>query len=241
MPEPVSAGSLFTLEEAGEFAPANAGLRDATIGFCGKLPARGDFVISGLPRSFVEAWHDWLQSVLVASRQILAEEWVAAWLEAPIWRFALSPGLCGPDAVLGLWMPSVDRVGRYFPLTFAAVMPGVDAAALIRAGGGFLALVECAGLDALAGDLAPESVAARLASATSTEPGDPSADPELCPPAGALWWSMGSPRVPRTAFVTGTLPEAAIFAGMLDARSLSSPKKAKKHWPAIAGSHDDER
>jgi type VI secretion system protein ImpM len=228
MPEPVSAGSLFSLEEAGEIAPANAGLRDAAIGFCGKLPARGDFVMSGLPRSFVEAWHDWLQSVMATSRRSLGEEWVAAWLEAPIWRFALSPGVCGPDAVLGLWMPSVDRIGRYFPLTFAAVMPGGDAAALIRAGGGFLALVECAGLDALAGDLAPESVAARLATAALAEPGDPSTDPELCPEARALWWSTGSPRVPLTAFATGTLPDAAVFAGMLDAGSLSSPAEGQE-------------
>jgi type VI secretion system protein ImpM len=125
-------------------------------------------------------------------------------------------------------MPSVDRIGRYFPLTFAAVMPAVDPAALIRAGGGFLALVESAGLDALAGDLAPESVVARLAMATSTEPGDPSTDAELCPPAGALWWSTGSPRVPRTAFATGTLPDAAIFAGMLDAESLSSPAEGQE-------------
>jgi len=227
MSEPVTAASLFTLEDAGEIAPAFNGLRDAAIGFCGKLPARGDFVMSGLPRSFVEAWHDWLQRVLAASRRSLGEDWVAAWLEAPIWRFALSPGICGPDAVLGLWMPGVDRVGRYFPLTFAAVTPGADPATLIRAGGGFLALVECAGLDALAGDLAPDAVAARLAAAASAEPGDPPTDPESCPPAGALWWSAGSPRVPATSFATAALPNEAIFAGMLDAGFLLSPAEGQ--------------
>jgi len=228
MPEPVTAASPFTLDDAGEIAPNFAGLRDAAIGFCGKLPARGDFVMSGLPRSFVEAWHDWLQSVLATSRQVLGEDWVAAWLEAPIWRFALSPGICGPDAVLGLWMPSVDRVGRYFPLTFAAVMPGADAAALIREGGGFLAAVECAGLDALAGDLAPELVAARIAAAASAGPSDAATDPELCPPGGALWWSAGSPRVPGTAFATAALPDEAIFAGMLDAGRLLSPAQGQE-------------
>jgi type VI secretion system protein ImpM len=223
MPEPVTATSRFALDNPGQ----DICLRGAAIGFCGKLPARGDFVASGLPRSFVEPWHDWLQSVLPASRRILADGWVAAWLEAPIWRFALSPGICGPDAVLGLWMPSVDRVGRYFPLTFAAVMPGADAATLIREGGGFLALVESAGLDALAGDLAPDVVAARLAAAASTEPGYAATDPELCPPDGALWWSAGSPRVPSTAFATAALPGEAIFAGMLDAGSLSSPAEGQ--------------
>jgi type VI secretion system protein ImpM len=231
MPEPVTADSLFTLDDAGEIAPASTGLHGAAIGFCGKLPARGDFVGSGLPRAFVEPWHDWLQSVLATGRQMLGEEWVAAWLEAPIWRFALSPGICGPDAVLGLWMPSVDRVGRYFPLTFAAVMAGAEAAALIREGGGFLAAAESAGLDALARDLAPELVAARLAAAASAGRGDPgkvSIDPELCPPGGALWWSAGSPRVPVTAFATGALPDEAIFAGMVDAGRLLSPAQGQE-------------
>jgi type VI secretion system protein ImpM len=199
----------------------NAGLSAAAIGFCGKLPARGDFVASGLPRLFVETWHDWLQSVLATSRQALGEDWVAAWLEAPIWRFALSPGICGPDSVLGLWMPSVDRVGRYFPLTFAAVIPGADPASLISQGGGFLAVAECAGLDALADDLAPDAVAARLAAAASAVPNDAGTDPAICPRAGALWWSAGSPRVPRTVFATGSLPDEASFAGMLDAGSES--------------------
>ena len=29
--------------------------------------------------------------------------------------------MCGAQAVLGLMLPSVDRAGRYFPLTFAAL------------------------------------------------------------------------------------------------------------------------
>src|SRR5439155_21328721 len=83
MPEPLSA------------APAGTILHAAAIGFCGKLPARGDFVTAGLPRRFTEAWHDWLQRVLAASRRALGEDWLAAWLEAPVLRFALSPGTCG--------------------------------------------------------------------------------------------------------------------------------------------------
>ena len=85
-------------------------------GFFGKLPARGDFVRAGLPRSFIDPWDAWLQQVLPASRRILGEAWEPAWLEAPVWRFALPPNLCGPEPVVGLWLPSVDRAGRYFPL-----------------------------------------------------------------------------------------------------------------------------
>ena len=197
-------------------------LQAAAIGFCGKLPARGDFVTAGLPRRFTEAWYDWLQSVLATSRRALGEDWVAAWLEAPIWRFALSPGICGPDSVLGLWMPSVDRVGRHFPLTFAAIAGNADPAALIREGGGFLAAVEGLGLEALARELAPDTLAAQLAAAASAEPGDAGTDPELCPPAGALWWSAGSPRVPGSTFATESLPDDVAFLGMLDAGAVIS-------------------
>ena len=52
-------------------APPISILGEAAIGFCGKLPARGDFVKSGLPRRFVEPWHDWMQRVLAASRRAL--------------------------------------------------------------------------------------------------------------------------------------------------------------------------
>ena len=33
---------------------------------------------------------------------------------------SLPPGLCGARAAVGLIMPSVDKVGRYFPLTMAS-------------------------------------------------------------------------------------------------------------------------
>jgi type VI secretion system protein ImpM len=202
--------------------PAGTILHAAAIGFCGKLPARGDFVTAGLPRRFAEAWHDWLQPVLAASRRALGEDWLAAWLEAPIWRFALSPGTCGPDSVLGLWMPSVDSVGRHFPLTFAAVASNPDPVGLIREGGGFLATVEALGLEAIAGDLTPDVLVAQLAAAASAEPSDAGIDPEMCLLAGALWWSAGSPLVPRTAFATRSLPDEAAFVGMLDAGAVVS-------------------
>ncbi len=41
-------------------------------------------------------------------------------MSAPIWRFTLAPGLAGRYPVFGVLMPSVDRVGRQFPLTLVA-------------------------------------------------------------------------------------------------------------------------
>jgi len=89
------------------------------LGFYGKLPSLGDFTSRRLPQDFIQSWDAWLQSSMAASQEILGEQWLRCYLTSPIWRFALSPGLCGKDAWLGIVMPSVDRVGRYFPLTIA--------------------------------------------------------------------------------------------------------------------------
>ncbi|MCF6281088.1 MAG: type VI secretion system-associated protein TagF [Candidatus Polarisedimenticolaceae bacterium] len=88
-------------------------------GFFGKLPSHGDFLSRRLPRSFIDPWDRWLQSAVANSREQLADEWLDIYLTSPLWRFALSPGLAGPSAWVGVLMPSVDRVGRYFPFTLA--------------------------------------------------------------------------------------------------------------------------
>ena len=89
-------------------------------GFYGKFPHLGDFVSRRLPRDFIDSWDRWLQTGMSASREQLGDGWLDRYLISPIWRFALSPGLCGSSAWAGILMPSVDRVGRYFPLTIAA-------------------------------------------------------------------------------------------------------------------------
>ena len=93
---------------------------EAKAGFFGKLPKHGDFLSRRLPRAFTDPWDRWLQNAIADSREQMAEDWLNIYLTSPIWRFALSPGLCGDNAWAGVLMPSVDRVGRYFPLTLAA-------------------------------------------------------------------------------------------------------------------------
>ena len=92
------------------------------------------------------------------------DEWHAAWLEAPVWRFMLPPGLCGKNGVLGLWLPSVDKVGRYSPLTIAAAAP-CDWLPYVGEMTSFLAAAEEAGRDALEYDLAPADLLERIQAA----------------------------------------------------------------------------
>lgn len=93
-----------------------------TPGFYGKIPNIGDFISRRLPSHFVRPWDEWLQTAIARSREQLDEEWLDTYLTSPIWRFVLSPGTCGTEACAGILMPSVDRVGRYFPLTLAALI-----------------------------------------------------------------------------------------------------------------------
>jgi len=89
------------------------------LGFFGKTPSLGDFVSRKLPQDFIVPWDAWLQHSITASKQQLDDRWLDVYLTSPIWRFALSPGVCGESAWYGVIIPSVDKVGRYFPFTLA--------------------------------------------------------------------------------------------------------------------------
>lgn len=92
-------------------------------GIYGKLPAKRDFVALSAPREFLAVWEPWLQGGVSASRLKLGGGWQAAFLRAPIWRFWLGAEVCGMT-VTGAFMPSVDGVGRYFPLAIFACGEG---------------------------------------------------------------------------------------------------------------------
>jgi type VI secretion system protein ImpM len=186
---------------------------DAIAGLFGKLPARGDFVRENLPRDFTDSWDSWWQRGLADTQGRWGEEWYAAWLEAPVWRFVLPPGLCGKSGVLGLWLPSVDKVGRYSPLTIAAVAP-CDWLPHVGEMTAFLAAAEEAGRDALESDLAPADLLERIRSAFVAAEAPP---PELgFVPGCTAWWTEGGPRV-VARFETGTaLPEGSEFAALID-------------------------
>ena len=93
------------------------------VGLFGKLPSHGDFLRRRASDAFVDRWDVWLRESLAASREALGERWLDVYLTSPAWRFVCAAGTCGPAAVIGLMVPSVDRVGRYFPLTLVAELP----------------------------------------------------------------------------------------------------------------------
>ena len=108
-------------------------------GWYGKLPTLGDFASRRLEADFIEPWDLWLGEALQAQRSAYGEGWLEAYLETPPWRFLLSPGaLRGvrPElAFAGVLVPSVDRVGRHFPLTLVASLARLPELAAARAAG----------------------------------------------------------------------------------------------------------
>ncbi len=198
---------------------------DIQVGFYGKLPARGDFVRSALPRDFTDPWDAWLQSVIAGSRTQMGEAWLPAFLEAPVWRFALPAGLCGRSAVLGLMLPSIDRAGRYFPLTVAALAEIAPDAAEQRAVAAWLDRCEEAGRAALEQDASPEQVSAMLDS--------PDLPPAATGMSQSLWWTDGAPRVPRTRFALPCMPDSATYATMLGAQQ-SEPNATETGVGSVA-------
>jgi len=90
------------------------------FGAFGKMPVVGDFFRISPPPGFVTVWDGWIQAGMLQAQTALGADWDAHYMSAPIWRFCLSPGLAGPQKVMGVLMPSVDLVGRRFPLTLMA-------------------------------------------------------------------------------------------------------------------------
>lgn len=182
-----------------------------SIGFCGKLPARSDFVRWNLPRGFVDAWDNWLAEVLAATKREAGDDWLPAFLEAPVWRFLLPAGMCGACAVTGLLMPSVDRVGRYFPLTFAAV---ARRRGFLRNGAADVWLNRCEDLGraALQDGLSPDLITDML---SVPELSLPELEFTDAPVATAEWWTDGSPRVKGCAMTLDSLPGSAVFGRIL--------------------------
>jgi len=93
------------------------------VGIYGKLPSHGDFLQRRVPPEFLRPWDNWLQAAIAASRTALAQQWADVYLTSPVWRFALSARACGRSPIAGLMAPSVDRVGRFFPLTLMWPLP----------------------------------------------------------------------------------------------------------------------
>jgi len=217
-------------------------------GWYGKLPSLGDFASRRLESEFIRAWDTWLQAVFPASRRAFGEGWVDCYLTMPIWRFVLMPGLIGSNGWAGVLMPSVDRVGRQFPLTLVAELPSHAAVAhAVFNGAEWFAGLEEAALGALDTTRGPDDLDQSLVGRTLAAP--QAADLGSSNGAGlrrlssaddgfechakeealrawsqnvgwkGVWWTRGRVDSDPLILTCGELPTAEEFGWLLQSRS----------------------
>lgn len=198
-------------------------------GWYGKIPALGDFASRRLSQEFVKAWDDWLQGALAASRSALGKRWQDFYLNSPIWRFALLPGVCDNNCWTGIIMPSVDRVGRHFPLTIAVGLePQPQIVATVFAAQGWFTSIETLALSSL--DI--EFPVDELEKSLSTTPFISSCgfEDSQCKPASkfAQWWN-GPGAIPLALNMPDPDPVTALLSiGALN--TLSTCGFGKSLW-----------
>jgi type VI secretion system protein ImpM len=203
---------------------------DKRVGYFGKVTTHGDFVSRRLPVDVAQAWDDWLQRCIHASRQQLGGEWLSHYLTSPVWRFAIAPGVLGQDGWGGVMMPSVDRVGRHFPLMLAAPGNGALLERVHQQVGWYDALDDLARCSLDPSFTLEQFDAAPLPPESGPAPAPVSGQRWCMPLAGdmtaqvaevllqgrSLWWTEGSPSVASSLLVSHGMPDAEAFAAMLD-------------------------
>lgn len=96
---------------------------DIQYGLYGKLPLHGDFVHRNLSSAFISCWDEWMQHYIAGSKEQIGDAWLDVYLTSPIWRFVLSPGVIDTAHWAGIFIPSVDQVGRYYPFSIVMTLP----------------------------------------------------------------------------------------------------------------------
>lgn len=206
-------------------------------GWYGKVPAAGDFVARRVPGAFCDAWGRWLQGALAGARARLGSEWSEAFLSMPVWRFVLGPGVVTPNAWAGVMAPSVDSVGRYFPLALASALPPapVDLVGTLFAARGwyddmeqvvFSAIGPGADMAALDAQTAARPFPAQYLRRADGRGGDGEArEGVTCltlgnrgSPPRAAWLAEASEIFGRTLLVCDALPAGGPFCAMMDGR-----------------------
>lgn len=202
-------------------------------GWYGKLAMLGDFASRRLPQGFIDACDDWLARGIEASRAQLGARWLDVYLTGPIWRFAWAPGvLPGPDGQqwwMGVMMPSVDKVGRYFPLVIVRNLPALPATAEgLNALQAWYAQLSAAALGSLRPGATLEDFESTLARAAA--PGETA---HVAPAASQL----------LPGRVRHTLPVAASLVtwaqGLMVADALQRHAGHSLWWPDHAASPDN--
>ncbi|AHG49395.1 nitrogen fixation protein (plasmid) [Rhizobium leguminosarum bv. trifolii CB782] len=198
------------------------------IGFYGKLPSHGDFVSMGLGRSLQSALDTWLQAGMQAAQQELGEEWERRFRLMPAWRFIVERGLWGSSTVAGVLLPSLDRVGRSFPLVIAAQLHGFsEHPRQLYLDDTWFTAAEAIAESSANRDFDINQFTASLKRLRSLRPADLAENETLQDRAssrGTIWWHIDPDERRAKGFGVSGAPEPAHFAKLLrESSSVVSP------------------
>lgn len=130
----------------------------AGCGWYGKLPSAGDFVGRG-PRSRIKALDRWLSEGFARARQMPSVPSAAS----PIWNFALPNIALDGCAMLGVFAPSEDRVGRKYALvTWVDYPPHAGKSALSEWGDALYRGLGPAIASAVSGELKADALTSKV-------------------------------------------------------------------------------
>ena len=209
-------------------------LKIKRVGYFGKVPPTGDFVSRNLDSAVKEGFDRWLGQGLDKSREQLKENWLGSFLTAPVWRFVLDRQLDGGKFVAGIMMPSVDKVGRYFPFSILVELENATLdGGLLAACDQLLEQFEDLLLSALAEDFDLDYFDYQVGMAARRLVGKDLADARplasrfdemreldrhlhrLTASGGSVWWTDGAERRKADLLIYETMPVSAAFASLL--------------------------
>jgi type VI secretion system protein ImpM len=199
-------------------------------GWYGKMPCLGDFASRRLTPEFITPWDAWLQRSIATSRQQLGEQWLDIYLTSPMWRFVLAPGVCDERACAGLLVPSVDKVGRYFPLTLVQPLEKADSNLVHLLGmQDWFAGLERIGLAALNVDYS----AAELEAALAEHPFAATSAPDMPPGTRNLFDCLRDPQPDAQSFHLGSVTNLGGAAAAAAQVYVTAAAAGKSCWWSV--------
>lgn len=85
------------------------------LGCFGKIRNCGDFISRHVPHAIEQSFTQWLEAGLAETKERFQQQWLDYFLTSPVWNFAID-GSDSEQMIVGTMMPSMDKVGRYYPL-----------------------------------------------------------------------------------------------------------------------------
>ncbi|MEM6913165.1 MAG: type VI secretion system-associated protein TagF, partial [Pseudomonadota bacterium] len=87
-----------------------------SLGYFGKLPDRGDFVSRGVTPELEGAVHRFGSALIAGGQDRYKEQFSDVFAQMPLYALLAAERVITNEAVVGLFGPSTDAVGRLFPL-----------------------------------------------------------------------------------------------------------------------------